>query len=49
MPLANLAYFVLKLANLGSKFKEVLQVTKLMTVFDTYDSEAAAVESFNKK
>src|ERR1700747_3878585 len=27
---------VLKLANLGSKFKEVLQVTKLMTVFDTY-------------
>jgi anti-sigma B factor antagonist len=40
---------VLKLANLGSKFKEVLQVTKLMTVFDTYDSEALAVESFNKK
>ncbi|HUJ83177.1 MAG TPA: STAS domain-containing protein, partial [Candidatus Acidoferrales bacterium] len=26
----------LKLTNLGSKFKEVLQVTKLMTVFDTY-------------
>jgi anti-sigma B factor antagonist len=39
---------VLKLANLGAKFKEVLQVTKLMTVFDTYDSEAAAVASFNK-
>jgi anti-sigma B factor antagonist len=39
---------VLKLANLGSKFKEVLQVTKLMTVFDTYDSEGAAVESFKK-
>jgi anti-sigma B factor antagonist len=37
---------VLKLANLGAKFKEVLQVTKLMTVFDTYDSEAAAVASF---
>jgi len=36
----------LKLANLGSKFKEVLQVTKLMTVFDTYDSEAAAIQSF---
>ena len=36
----------LKLANLGAKFKEVLQVTKLMTVFDTYDSEAAAVQSF---
>src|ERR1700741_3212061 len=40
---------VLKLANLGSKFKEVLQVTKLMTVFDTYDSEAAAVASFPKE
>lgn len=38
----------LKLANLGSKFREVLQVTKLMTVFDTYDSEAAAVQSFAK-
>ncbi|HUO36103.1 MAG TPA: STAS domain-containing protein [Candidatus Acidoferrum sp.] len=38
----------LKLANLGTKFKEVLQVTKLMTVFDTYDSEAAAIQSFNK-
>jgi anti-sigma B factor antagonist len=36
----------LKLTNLGSKFKEVLQVTKLMTVFDTYDSEAAAIQSF---
>lgn len=38
----------LKLANLGNKFKEVLQVTKLMTVFDTYDSEAAAIQSFGK-
>ena len=38
----------LKLTNLGSKFKEVLQVTKLMTVFDTYDSEAAAIQSFGK-
>ncbi|MGA8871234.1 MAG: STAS domain-containing protein, partial [Candidatus Acidiferrales bacterium] len=37
----------LKLTNLGSKFKEVLQVTKLMTVFDTYDSESAAIQSFN--
>jgi len=36
----------LKLANLGSKFREVLQVTRLMTVFETYDSEAAAVQSF---
>ena len=36
----------LKLANLGSKFQEVLQVTKLMTVFEVFDSEAAAVQSF---
>lgn len=36
----------LKMANLGTKFKEVLQVTKLMTVFDTYDSETAAIQSF---
>jgi len=36
----------LKLSNLGSRFKEVLQVTKLLTVFDVYDSEAAAVHSF---
>lgn len=39
---------MLKLTNLGSKFKEVLQVTKLMTVFDTYDNEAAAIQSFGK-
>ena len=38
----------LKLVSLGSKFKEVLQVTKLMTVFDTYDTEAAAIASFPK-
>lgn len=36
----------LKLANLGSKFQEVLQVTKLITVFDVFDNEAAAVSSF---
>jgi len=36
----------LKLANLGAKFKEVLQVTKLMTVFDVYDNETAAIQSF---
>jgi len=36
----------LKLANLGQKFREVLQVTKLLTVFEVYDGEAAAVASF---
>lgn len=38
----------LKLVNLGSKFREVLQVTKLMTVFEVYDSESAAMGSFSK-
>ncbi|HEX9759429.1 MAG TPA: STAS domain-containing protein [Candidatus Acidoferrales bacterium] len=37
---------VLKLCNLGQKFQEVLQVTKLMTVFEVFDSEAAAIQSF---
>jgi anti-sigma B factor antagonist len=36
----------LKLSNLGSKFQEILQVTKLLTVFEVYDSEAAAIHSF---
>ncbi len=38
----------LKLSNLGSKFQEVLQVTKLLTVFEVHASEAAAVQSFRK-
>lgn len=38
----------LRLSNLGSKFQEILQVTKLLTVFDVYDSETAAVRSFAK-
>jgi anti-sigma B factor antagonist len=35
-----------RLSQLGKKFHEVLQMTKLLTVFDVYDSEAAAVSSF---
>ncbi len=38
----------LKLSNLGSKFQEVLQVTKLLTVFDVLPSEADAIRSFSK-
>ena len=38
----------LKLCNLGSKFQEVLQITKLLTVFDVYKGEAEAVASFSK-
>lgn len=36
----------IRLCNLGQKFHEVLQLTKLLTVFDVYDTEAAAVASF---
>ena len=36
----------LKLAHLGQKFQEILQVTKLLTVFEVHDTEAAAVHSF---
>jgi anti-sigma B factor antagonist len=38
----------LKLCHLGSKFQEVLQITKLLTVFDVYNTEAEAVGSFSK-
>jgi anti-sigma B factor antagonist len=39
---------VLKLSNLGAKFQEVLQVTKLYTVFEVFENETAAVQSFTK-
>jgi anti-sigma B factor antagonist len=35
-----------RLCHLGKKFREVLQITKLLTVFDVYDTEEAAVSSF---
>ena len=37
----------MRLCNLGHKFNEVMQLTKLITVFDVYDTEAAAVASFS--
>lgn len=37
----------LKLANVGSKSKEVLQLARLMTFFDIFDSDSAAVASFS--
>ena len=39
---------VLKLSNLGAKFQEVLQVTKLYTVFEVFDNETVAAQSFTK-
>src|SRR5665213_817016 len=38
----------LKLSHLGSKFQEILQVTKLFTVFEVYPTEAEAIASFSK-
>ena len=35
------------LSNLGSKFQEILQITKLVTVFQVFNTEAAAVASFS--
>jgi anti-sigma B factor antagonist len=35
-----------RLCNLGQKFGEVMLVTRLLTVFDVYDSQAAAISSF---
>jgi anti-sigma B factor antagonist len=36
----------LKLVGLSKRIKDLLQITKLYTVFDVYDDEAAAVRSF---
>ena len=36
----------LKLLNLTRKVKDVLQLTKLYTVFDIYDDEASAIASY---
>lgn len=37
----------LKLLNLTKRITDLLAITKLLTVFDTYDSEAEAVRSFS--
>ena len=36
----------LKLANLGSRVSNVVEVTQIHTVFDVFDSEDAAIASF---
>ncbi|HJQ27429.1 MAG TPA: STAS domain-containing protein [Blastocatellia bacterium] len=36
----------LKLLNLGKKIKDLLMITKLLTVFQTYEDEQEAVASF---
>ncbi len=37
----------LKLLHLTKKFRDTLQVTKLLTVFDVFDDEVAAIKSFS--
>ena len=39
---------LLKISNLGSKFQEILLVTKLVTVFEVSATEAEAIASFAK-
>jgi len=36
----------LKLLNLNKRVKDLLQITKLYTVFDVHEDEAAAIRSF---
>jgi len=36
----------LKLLNLNKRVKDLLQITKLYTVFDVHDDEAGAIRSF---
>ena len=38
-----------RICHLGRKFHEVLQIAKLLTVFDEYDTEVAAVSSFEEE
>jgi len=37
----------LKLLNLNKRVKDLLQITKLYTVFDVHEDEASAIRSFN--
>ena len=38
----------LKLVNLTKRIQDLLAITKLITVFDTYDTEQEAIDSFAK-
>jgi anti-sigma B factor antagonist len=37
----------LKLVNLTKRITDLLSITKLLTVFETFDNEAEALQSFN--
>jgi anti-sigma B factor antagonist len=38
----------LRLMNLTKRIQDLLAITKLITVFDTYDTEAEALDAFSK-
>ena len=38
----------LKLTGLGQRLRDVLQITKLVTVFEVYDSEQEAIAAFQR-
>jgi anti-sigma B factor antagonist len=38
----------IRLCALGLKFREVLQITRLLTIFEVYDTPAAAIHSFRE-
>ena len=38
----------LKLANMTKKLQDLLSITKLLTVFETFDSEEEAIRSYKK-
>jgi anti-sigma B factor antagonist len=37
----------LKLLNLTKRIEDLLSITKLLTVFETFDTEAEAINSFS--
>ena len=39
----------IKLANLTQRVGDLLQITKLLTVFETYEGEGKAIDAFHKK
>jgi anti-sigma B factor antagonist len=39
----------LKLLNVQKRIKDLLQITRLYTIFETFEDEAAAIASFSKK
>jgi anti-sigma B factor antagonist len=38
----------IKLAGLGQRLRDVLQITKLVTVFEVYDTEQEAIATFHR-